>query len=87
MGRILERVGSTYRIGRGNGSRPAIWTVISTAFVYAPRSKDFGALLAAPFIKLDVDLASIGLQMTLAFYKRVCPMMIIGILLRSYNQQ
>ena len=47
-------------VGQGNGAGPAIWAVISTVFFNALRKKGYGALLTAPFSKVNVNIAGFG---------------------------
>ena len=47
-------------VGQGNGAGPAIWAVISTIFFDTLRKNGFGALLLAPFSKVNVNLAGFG---------------------------
>ena len=47
-------------VGQGNGAGPAIWAVISSIFFDTLRKKGYGAILEAPFSKIDVTLAGFG---------------------------
>ena len=47
-------------VGQGNGAGPAIWAIISSIFFDTLRKKGFGAILEAPFSKVDVTLAGFG---------------------------
>jgi len=47
-------------VGQGNGAGPAIWAVISTIFFNTLRNNGYGALLSAPFSKVNVNLAGFG---------------------------
>lgn len=43
-------------IGQGNGAGTVIWAVISTMFFNTLRKNGFGAVLTAPFSKVNVNL-------------------------------
>ena len=47
-------------VGQGNGAGPAIWAVISTVFFDTLRKNGFGAILKAPFSKVEVNLTGYG---------------------------
>ena len=45
---------------QGNGVGPTIWAVISTVFLDVLRGKGYGALLTAPFSRLNLEIAGFG---------------------------
>ena len=47
-------------VGQGNGAGPAIWAVISTIFFDTLRENGFGAILTAPFSKVEINLSGYG---------------------------
>ena len=47
-------------VGQGNGAGPAIWAVISTTFFDTLRENGFGAILTAPFSKVEINLSGYG---------------------------
>ena len=59
-GECWREIETLMGVGQGNGAGPAIWAVISTIFFNTLRKNGFGALLSAPFSKIDINLAGFG---------------------------